>query len=271
MYTNLCRTISYLLLTAGLQVYFFDWLDYSDYATFHIAIVLAFFLLILACWQHNKIAKYKKRAWMAENPADFRPELIDCYVSFTGKIAAERVHRLPFSSSECAFYMAAAVAEWETKKKKPGKGMETQRKPLLREQSSDELELVDKDYRVYVKAEDFSKNWIELRKREKTQQLCPALVVAQVDAKYKRYQIVERFLQKGDKVIAQGRLALNNDGRLFIKPTKRLEFPSFVAVQPQANQFICDITDKANSDAWTKRINAAFSLLNALLLVYFWW
>jgi len=235
-----------------------------------VSYVLTFVLLFLAYRQWTEIGPYKKRAWMSGNPAAFSPDMIDCYVRFTGRIATEKAHRLPLSGSECAFYVASVVAEWETKKKKPGKGMETQRKPLLREQSSDELMLKGKDCPVYIKAEDFSANWLELRKREKTQVTCPPQVAYRAESKYRTYRLLERYLKDGDKVAAQGRLSLNADGRLFIKPAKRLEFPSFVAVETQLAQLTETIADKARHDAWVKRINVAFLLINALLLGCLW-
>jgi hypothetical protein len=243
----------------------------SDRTVFQIvSYVLAFVLLLLACWQWRKIGPYKKRAWMSGNPAAFSPDMIDCYVRFTGKIATEKAHRLPFSGSECAFYMASAVAEWETKQKKPGSGMETQCKPLLREQSADELTLEGKDGPVYITVEDFSANWLELRRQEKSQGNCPPHVADKAKSKYAIYRLFEHYIQHGDKVAAQGRLSLNADGRLFIKPAKRLEFPSFVAVATQLAQLTETIADKARHDAWRKRINAAFLLLNAAMLCYLW-
>ncbi|MGX9725795.1 MAG: hypothetical protein ACTFAK_00290 [Candidatus Electronema sp. VV] len=158
------------------------------------------------------------------------------------------------------------AAEWQTKAKKPGKGMETQRKPLLREQSSDELMLEGSDSPVYVKVEDFSANWLVLRKWEKMQANCPQHITYRAESKYKTYRLLERYLKHGDQVTAQGRLSRNADGRLFIKPTKRLEYPSFVAVETELAQLISTITDKASNDAWAKRINVGFLLINLCLL-----
>ncbi len=274
MLRNLCRIIFYCILTAIVCVVILEFKKFpleSNRTIFQIvSYVLAALLLLLACWQWRKIGPYKKRAWMSGNPAAFSPDMIDCYVRFTGRIATEKAHRLPLSSGECAFYIASVVAEWETKKKKPGKGMETQRKPLLREQSADELMLEGKDGPVYVKVEDFSANWLELRKREKTQANCPPQVVRKAESKYSTYRLLERYIQDGDKIAAQGRLALNADGRLFIKPAKRLEFPSFVAVATQLAQLTETIAAKARHDAWVKRINIAFLLINAVLMGYLW-
>lgn len=271
---NILRSILFLLLTAGAQyagLQFRDWPDTSSHQTFKIiCFALAAVLLLLACWQWRKIAVFKRRAWMAENPAQFSPDLLDCYVRFTGKVTAERPCRLPLSGGECAYYTTLVTAEWQVKAKKPGKGMVTVRKPLLREQSAEALVLTDKDTLVYVKAEEYTKDCLKLRSKESTQMQCPPAVRAQANSKYKAYHLTEQFLLHRDSVTAQGRLSLNADGRLFIKPTHRLEFPSFLVVQNQAGQFIGDIISKALHDAWSKRINIAALLLNAGLFVYFW-
>lgn len=235
-----------------------------------VSYVLAFLMLPLAFWQWKKIGPYKRRAWMSENPAAFRPDMIDCYVRFTGKILSEKAHRLPLSNSECVFYMTSIVAEWETKKKKPDSGMETQRKPLLRERSSDELILEGSGGPVYITMEDCSSNRLELRNREETQANCPPQVAGKAKSKYTTYRLLERYLEDGDTVAVQGRLSRNADGRLFIKPTKRLDFPSFVVIKEQLAQLTDTIAVTARQEAWNKSINAGFLLINAIVLCLLW-
>jgi hypothetical protein len=270
MFANILRIIFFLLLTAAVQQIGLEFLDASDSEHGGLRIILCVPLLALAYWQWHKIGAFKRRAWMAENPAPFNPDMIDCYVRFTGKVTEERPCRLPLSGSECVYYAALVVGERQVKKKKPSKGMETVRKPLLREQSAEALELTDKDTLVYVKAEEFTKSCLGLRSKESAQAHCPPQVKEQEKSKCKKYHLTEHFLLHGDSVTAQGRLALNRDGRLFIKPTRRLEFPSFLVVQKKASQFILDTAEKALHDAWSKRINVVFLLLNAGLFIYFW-
>lgn len=274
MLPKIGRIILYCILTAIIAVGVLQLKDFplsSDRNIFKIvSYVLAFLMLPLAYWQWKKIGLYKRRAWMSENPAAFRPDMIDCYVRFTGKILSEKAHRLPLSNSECVFYMTSIVAERETKKKKPDSGMETQRKPLLRERSSDELILEGSGGPVYITMEDCSSNRLELRNREETQANCPPQVAGKAESKYKTYRLLERYLKHGDQVIAQGRLSRNADGRLFIKPTKRLEYPSFVAVETELAQLTSTIADKASNDAWAKRVNAGFLVVNALVLCLLW-
>ncbi|WP_339137233.1 MAG: hypothetical protein WGN25_04365 [Candidatus Electrothrix sp. GW3-4] len=230
----------------------------------------ALFLIIASC-QWRKIGVFKRRAWMAENPAPFSPDLTDCYVRFKGRITEGQTQRLPLSNKECAYYSALVAAEWEVKAKKPGRGWETVRKPLLREQSADEVELADKDHRVYIQVDEFTKSALALHNKEKTQAQCPPQVKVQNKTKYKKYQLTEHFILHNERVTAQGRLTRNRDGRLFIRPTRRLGYPSFLLVQKEAIQFKRNIIQTARNDAWNQIMRVAFLLLNVGLLLYFWW
>lgn len=272
MAANIFRSIFFLLLTGGLQYVGLrvqGWPGSSDLRIVFVY-VLPVLLLAVSYWQWRKIGAFKKRAWMAENPAQFSPDLIDCYVRFKGKVAEEQACRLPLSDNDCVYYLAQVAVEWQVKEKKPAKGMKTVRKLLRREQSADILELTDNNCQVYIKVEEFTKSCLCLHSKEKTQASCPSWAQAQDKIKYKNYQLSEQFILSGDSITVQGRLALSTEGRLFIKPTRRLEFPSFIAVQHEADLFIRDIAYRAWDDAWSKRINVAFLLLNAGLFIYFW-
>ena len=275
MAANILRSIFFLLLTAGLQYLglHVHALPDFEYKLPHIifSYLLPALLLAIACCQWRKIGAFKRRAWMAENPAPFSPDLIDCYVRFKGRITNAQTQRLPLTNSECVYYTALVVAEWQVKQKKPASGWETVRKPLLREQSSEEVELVDKHHRVYIKVEEFTKSCLELHSREKIQARCPQPVKDKDKSKYKKYHLTEYFILHNELVTAQGRLARNRDGRLFIRSTRRLGFPAFLAIQKKVSQFIRDIANEARNNAWNRRIRVAFLLLNAGLLIYFWW
>lgn len=123
---------------------------------------------------------------------------------------------------------------------------------------------------VYVRVEDFSGNWLELRKREKTQEKCPSQVTGKAESKYTTYRLIERYLENGEMVAVQGRLTRNADGRLFIKPTKRLEFPSFVVVKERLDQLTGTLAAQADHKVWVQRINAGFLVINALVLCSLW-
>ncbi|WPD21891.1 MAG: hypothetical protein SD837_16985 [Candidatus Electrothrix scaldis] len=275
MFANIIRSIFFLLLTAGLQYTSLQFHDVpgaergKEHPIF--AYILPALLLIIAYCQWRKIGAFNRRAWMAENPAPFSPDMIDCYVRFKGRITEEKAHRLPLSNKECAYYSALVTAEWQVKAKKPARGMETARKPLLREQSSEEIELADKEHRVYITMEEFTKSWLELHSKEKTQARCPSQVTAQDHGKYKKYHLAEHFILHNERITVQGRLARNRDGRLFIRPTLLLEFPSLLSVQTKTSQFVKYIANEARKEVWKKQIAVIFLLFNAGILIYFWW
>lgn len=50
----------------------------------------------------------------------------------------------------------------------------------------------------------------------------------------------------------------------------RLEYPSFVAVETELAQLTDTIAADARHEAWVKRINAGFLLINALMLCLLW-
>ncbi|MCI5224748.1 MAG: hypothetical protein D3924_19295 [Candidatus Electrothrix sp. AR4] len=272
------KSILYIILTViiqfiGLQCYALP--NSSDTIVFKIvAYVLAVTLLALACWQRSTTSIYLKRALMVQNPASFRTDKIDCYVSFTGRLSTEKSSFLPLSGKECAFYQASIIAEWQTKKKKPAKGLETQRKPLFRKESSPEFKLVKNEQRVYIKTEDFGKKWLRLHKNIKSRKQCPPKIKHQADKKYVTYQLSECFAHEGETLTAQGRLTRAKDGRLFIKPTGRKGFPSFVAIRQKRNgaaALIQTIAEEAVSKMQNGQVRIVVLIANALFLLYIWW
>lgn len=268
------RAVIWIILTFIVHLItrqFYDWPARSDIVVFRIVLcVIAGILLILVWRQYSKMSACQTRAEMAMNPARFSPDKIDCYVRFQGELTTGDTYTLPISGNACAFYHAEIFAEWETKAKKPAKGMETQRKPLLRDQSSADMEIAVGEQRVYVRPEYFIRNW-QLRESQRTQRECPAQIRHLADRKYQTYKITEYFAYKGDTIMAQGRLTRHTNGRLFIKPTGRFTYPSFIAIRLQrtgADQFAREVASQAIRDARSKQINIAGLVINALLLLY---
>ncbi|MCI5123584.1 MAG: hypothetical protein D3925_03685 [Candidatus Electrothrix sp. AR5] len=236
-----------------------------------VSVALSLMLLFFVWKEFTKMLAYLARARMVQRPDRFNPGKIDCYVRFHGKMAAENRAVLPHSGKECAFYSASIVAEWETKRKKPANGMETQLKPLYWEQSADEFELVGKSDQVYIKAADFTKSWLQLRKNDKSSARCPEKARGQDQAKYRKYHVAENFARSGDMLTAQGRLVREADGRLFIKPTGRLKFPAFVVLKERQGapvQLVTSIIKRAKTDAVLKQIHIAALIINVFLLLY---
>ncbi len=270
-----CRIILCIFLTCIVRFIALSMSEGLDSSTLIIAqiisVVIAVALFILAWKQYVARSAYLARVRMAKKPDRFSSGKIDCYVRFNGKMAAENRAVLPHSGRECAFYLASIVAEWKTKKKKPAKGMETQLKPLCREQSADEFELVGKSDRVHIKVEDFTRSWLQLRKNEKSLTRCPEKAQGQDQAKYRKYHVTENFARSGDMLTAQGKLIQEADGRLFIKPTGRLKFPSFVALRERQGapvQLVQSIIKRANTDAVLKLIHVVALIINVFLLLY---
>ncbi len=229
-------------------------------------------ILIFSAWrQFSRISAYRTRVKMAQHPASFSADKIDCYVSVQGTLLEEDPHVTPIKGEQCAYYRSEIFAEWETKKKKPNRGMETQRKPLLKDSSAEELKILVQEQPVYVRTGDFPQKWMQLRTYEKTREKCPAQVIHSDQSKYKKYQLYESFAYNGDSIMAQGKLTRFTDGRLFIVPTGLHTYPSFIiskVKRTRGAQLVNEIVDEALNMATIKRLDAWALVINALLLLY---
>ncbi|WP_153306596.1 hypothetical protein [Desulfogranum japonicum] len=229
-------------------------------------------ILICYAWrQFSRISTYRTRIKMAQHPAAFSPDKIDCYVSVQGTLLGENIHVSPLKGEPCAYYRSEIFAEWETKKRKPNRGMETQRKPLLKDSSADELKILVQDQPVYVRTTDFPQKWMQLRTYEKTREKCPAQIIQSEKSKYKKYQVYESYACNGDSIMAQGKLTRFTDGRLFIVPSGLHSYPSFIiskVKRTRGAQLVKEIVGEAMNMATIKRLDAWMLVINAILLLY---
>ena len=213
---------------------------------------------------------YCKQARMIQKPGPFGPDQLDTYVRFEGRLMNENLYKLPIYKKKCAFFDSKIFAEWETKKKKPDRGMETNRKKIFHDQPqffSNELQLDSKNYQVYINAEDFEKGLV-LSKIENIQLQCPVKAKEKYNKKYERYHLIEKYAEKGEYIIAQGKLALHPDGRLFIKPANFREFPSFISTQKDEifSKFLKSTTSRVKSNIRRSCIKIAFGTFNAAMI-----
>jgi hypothetical protein len=235
------------------------------------AILLTLALLFLAWLQYLKASECRIRAKMAQNPATFSPDKIDCYVRVEGKLTSNNRFISPISRDECAYYHSQVLAQWQTKRKKPAKGIEMQRKPLLKTQSHEELEIDTQKERIYIETKQFNKYRLHLRRYETAQTTCPPQIQDKEDKKYKTYQVMENYAYHNDHIIAQGKLTRHADGRLFIKPTHLLNYPSFIGIRiPDTNHVDCvnNIVSESLDNALLKNTNIITLIINALLIFY---
>jgi hypothetical protein len=196
-----------------------------------LVIILILLLLIMFDPLVRKIQCLQKTIQHLKELPSFEPNLIDCYVKFVGKIETENQFKTPFTQKNCAFYNSRVIAHWETKKRKPNKGLEKHNKILFDDKSSvTELEMVNNKGRIYVNIQKFAaKGELNLHSSDSTIQSCPECCSNKINRRYRQYQVLERWCSHLDKVIIYGRI-VTTTGRLSIVPTGLLEFPSLLLV-----------------------------------------
>jgi hypothetical protein len=176
----------------------------------------------------------KARQHLNDAPA-FAPDLTDCYVKFHGRVITPNQNTTPLQHQACVLYQTKVFAEWQTKLKKPQKGMTTNRKTLYSDQSTLSLpvELVGADgTRVYVDftAFDQTGNVVELSNDKFKSARCPDLCSDQAQAKYQFYTSVEKWLESNAAVMIYGKLEKSSAGQLSLAPTGKADYPTVFKV-----------------------------------------
>lgn len=208
------------------------------------------FLLIFLwfCWlvsaifkavKKNRLIKLAKQH-LDDAPA-FANDLIDCYVKFHGRVVAQNQATSPLRHQPCVFYQSKVFAEWQTKLKKPQRGMTTNRKTLYSQQSNIPLPLelvanngasVQVDFTVF----DQPGNVVELSNDKFKSAHCPELCSEQAQAKYQDYVVVEKWLKSDAAVIIYGKLQKSPSGQLSLTPTEKTDYPSVFKVYSKSGR-----------------------------------
>jgi len=174
-----------------------------------------------------------QRLHLGAAPA-FDPGLVDCYVRFQGRVESPNAFDTPLRRRACVFFQSRVFAEWQTKEKKPKKGLATHRKTLYRQESpAQPIKLANTLGEVYV---DYSLLAVEKGAANRLNQakvksfICPEVCRDQADAKYKTYVATEQWLKQGDAVTIFGKLVKQADGQLRLISPGHAHFPDVVLV-----------------------------------------
>lgn len=160
-----------------------------------------------------------------------RPDLIGCYVKFSGVVASENKLHSPLANQNCIFHHSELVANWTTKIKKPGKGTEQHRKLIASKNTAEALLLKDnKGLNVFINAEEFYAGHgdINIPQKEGESRQCPEAFSENSDARFKKYEWREDIICAGDKIELYAELSQHSDGTLWLKPTKIEDYASIV-------------------------------------------
>ena len=238
--------------------------------------LLALILLINALVRYRRGKQQKQRQKHTRKALRFSPQHVDNYVFFVGRLVDKSPTHLPLSGQACLFYSAFVLALWQSKRKKPNKGMEKHRKVIWRALSSPELCLEVDENRVYIDVAAFESHqgFLDLHDYNQPLNQCPQIATSADKAKYKRYEIVERFCRLSDEyMVAQGKLVRQADGRLFLHASGLFAYPSFVGVCAQGQEL--DLVDTVAEQAGQMQKHQRFMFwwlgLNGLGMLAWWW
>lgn len=210
---------------------------------------LIFLIILLGfCWLFWSIFKACKKTLLLKNarrhlndaPA-FALDLTDCYVKFHGRVVTPNQDTTPLQHQPCVLYQTKIFAEWQTKLKKPQKGMTTNRKTLYSNQSavSVPLELLGSDgtpVSVDFNAFDQTGNMVELSSDKSKSARCPEICADQAQTKYQHYVTVENWLESNATVMIYGKLEKSQTGKLSLAPTKRAAYPTVFKVNSKSGR-----------------------------------
>ncbi len=244
-----------------------------------IAVVVLLLLVIgfIKLFRQTRFLK-KIRQHLLNIPA-FDNGLIDCYVKVSGRLKSENGFFSPISKKTCAFYIVKVLALWETKKKKPSKGMEQHKKVILKTVSPlTRLEISEGKDIIYV---DMGKDIIYvdmaaykgvalLQAKKVESRNCPAICQQAAKKKYKKYQILESWCSHGDQLVVYGKLVKTSQGLLCVKPTELAAFPSFIGLQQNEKTLLKEIDRKIGTNTNWLRFYLMGIFCAFGLSVFFW-
>lgn len=198
--------------------------------------------LVWSIFKACKKARLLKKARQHLNDAPvFDHDLTDCYVKFHGRVVTPNQNTTPLQHQACVLYQTKIFAEWQTKLKKPQRGMTTNRKTLYSNQSTLSLpvELVGADGTwVYVDftAFDQTGNVVELSNDKYKAAHCPDLCSDQAQTKYQHYLSVEKWLESNAAVMIYAKLEKNSAGQFSLVPTEKAAYPTVFKVNSKSGR-----------------------------------
>jgi hypothetical protein len=224
-----------------------------------------------------KMQRIKDRFKHLRGAPAFDPALVDCYVRFKGRVDLPNMFNSVLRRHPCVFFQSRVFAEWETKLKKPKKGMVSHRKTLFEQVSPvPVIKVVDaKGVAVYLDSSVLavSSEITRLNQEKTVAPTCPWICGEQADPKYKLYTATEKWLTEGDDVHVYGKLEKTSDNQLMLTPTGHAYYPTGVMVEsPQGGSGLRDVfaeTDKRINSLNTKLVITALLFLGGLLYLLY--
>ncbi len=231
-----------------------------------IAIILTLLIIgFIKRFRQTRLLKKIKQHLL--NVPRFDNGLIDCYVKVSGQIKSDNLYFSPISKTPCAFHLTKVLALWKTKAKKPGTGMEEQKKVIFKQVSGlTQLEVISNQSKeiIHIDLAQFAEQPASLlHERNRVSSICPTICQHAVQAKYKQYRVLENWYSQADRVIVYGKLTKSHDGLLHLKPTELEAFPSLICLQQQHKAHLKKLVQKLSSN----NIKSIFYVMGILLCI----
>lgn len=201
-----------------------------------IGVLMAFLaaIFLVRSWAEHRRLDTRRRH-LRGAPA-FDPTLVDCYVRFLGRVEMPNTEVSPLRRRPCVFFLSRVYAEWQTKLKKPKKGLATHRKTLYRQESPPKpIKLANARGVAYLAPGLLagSEGTRRLNREKSESPDCPAICAGQAQDKYKTYAAADQWLANGDTVAVYAKLERHEQGRLTLAATGNPSYPSVLLVESE--------------------------------------
>lgn len=173
---------------------------------------------------HHFILTHLKNAPIAS------PEYANCYVRFSGQLSDKNtLFKSPLFGITGLFFQSQVVAQWETKEKKPNKGMKTHKKNLFEVQSAPVIHLKSNYLELEIDLNSFHKEGhVAVDIEHKEQEKCPECCQEKADSRYSKYHLIEAIFNAETALTVYGQLIQKETRQFYLIPTHALYYPSLL-------------------------------------------
>ena len=154
-----------------------------------------------------------------QNTPNASEELIDCYVKCRGILLNSNALHSPVSNQICNAFYIKQLGLWQTKRKKPQKGMATEKKQLATQVSTEALLIKTQHGIITIEPQQFLPNALIMPEAKSSFVEAP-LSITEVGKlhKYRKYEIIALMTKQQDEVLLLGKLTRKNE-HLLLTPT----------------------------------------------------
>ncbi|OUD13900.1 hypothetical protein [Thioflexithrix psekupsensis] len=215
---------------------------------------------------HHFILTHLKNAPIAS------PEYVDCYVLFSGRLSGKNtLSTSPLFGMNGLFFQSQVIAQWESKEKKPNKGMKTHKKTIFEAQSAPVIYLKSKDNDLELEIDlssFYKEGHVSVYLEHKEQEKCPEYCQEKADARYSKYHLIEAIFNAETTLTVYGQLIQKETRKFCLTPTHALYYPSLI-FDPNTKELDTEIIQLCHKE---KKISVVYIVLWSFIsLFFFYW